>query len=50
MSRFGYTVAGFGSFTAGEVAVGVWSTGADTINSNRFNVLYLLEPITLDSS
>ena len=42
MARFGYTVAGFGSFTsAAAVAVGVWSTGADTINSNRFNSVTL---------
>tara|TARA_R100001082_G_C4365882_1_gene161920 strand:- start:28 stop:960 length:933 start_codon:yes stop_codon:yes gene_type:complete len=36
MARFGYTVLGFGSFTAGSVAVGVWSTGADQLSSNRF--------------
>jgi len=42
MARFGYTVAGFGSFTsAGAVAVGVWSTGADTLNSNRYSCVTL---------
>jgi len=42
MARFGYTVAGFGSFTsAGAVAVGVWSTGANQINSNRYSCVTL---------
>ena len=42
MARFGYQILGFGSFTsAGAVAVGVWSTGSDTISSNRYSCVTL---------
>ena len=35
MSRFGYTVLGFGGHTPAG-GPGVWTTGTDTINSNRY--------------